>query len=116
MMTRTIMLAALLAWPSVAAAQRLPAEPQASVSTLQPFRGAGVDSTTATQGHAVTGLLIGAGVGLVAAYLLFAPGSNACSGSGDYEENCRWYRAGIVVGSAGLGAFIGSQIRTKKSG
>ena len=115
MMIRYIMLAALLAWPSAAAAQRLPAERQASNSALQPFRGAQVDSAAATKGHAVTGLLIGAGVGLVAAYVLFAPGSNACSGSGDYEENCRWYRAAIVVGSAGLGALIGSQIRTKKS-
>ena len=109
-MTRQILLAALLAWSSAAAAQRLPAERQA----LPAFREAAVDSTTATKGHAVTGLLVGAGVGLVAAYVLFAPGSNACSGSGDYEENCRWYRAAIVVGSAGLGAFIGSQIRTKK--
>ncbi|HKA57993.1 MAG TPA: YtxH domain-containing protein [Gemmatimonadales bacterium] len=68
-----------------------------------------------THGHALTGLLIGTAVGIAAAYILFAPGSNACSGSGDYEKNCRYYRAGIVVGSAGLGALIGSLIRTEKS-
>lgn len=68
-----------------------------------------------TQGHAVTGLLIGTAVGVAAAFILFSPGSNACSGSGDYEKNCWYYRAGIVVGSAGLGALIGSLIRTEKS-
>jgi hypothetical protein len=68
-----------------------------------------------THGHAVTGLLIGTAVGVAAAFILFAPGSNACSGSGDYEKNCWYYRAGIVVGSAGLGALIGSLIRTEKS-
>lgn len=68
-----------------------------------------------TRGHAVTGLLIGTAVGVAAAFILFSPGSNACSGSGDYEKNCRYYRAGIVVGSAGLGALIGSLIRTEKS-
>lgn len=68
-----------------------------------------------TRSHTVTGLLIGTAVGVAAAFILFSPGSNACSGSGDYEKNCWYYRAGIVVGSAGLGALIGSLIRTEKS-
>lgn len=89
------------------AAQRLPPERPAAHRI-------DVDSATATRGHAVTGLVIGAAVGLVAAYVLFAPGSNACSGSGDYEENCRLYRAGIVIGAAGLGALVGALIRTEK--
>ncbi len=92
---------------SAALAQRLPPE-------RPPAHRIDIDSTKGTHGHAVTGLLIGAGVGLVAAYVLFAPGSNACSGSGDYEENCRLYRAGIVIGSAGLGALVGALIRTEK--
>lgn len=100
--------------PSSAHGQRLPTERRSELSELhQSYQRFNLDSA-ATRGHAVTGLIVGAAVGLVAAYVLFAPGSNACSGSGDYEDNCRLYRAGIVVGGAGLGALIGSQIRTKK--
>jgi len=108
--TRLLVFAgALLLFPRTGHAQRLPAE------RLPPVvMGFAPDSARATRGHAVTGLVIGAAVGLVAAYVLFAPGSNACSGSGDYEENCRLYRAGIVIGAAGLGALVGALIRTEK--
>lgn len=113
MMTRSILFGFLVIFPGALDAQRLPAERRHAL-VLQPSLTVALDSANATKGHAVTGLVIGAAVGLVAAYVLFAPGSNACSGSGDYEQNCRWYRAAIVVGSAGLGALIGSLIRTKK--
>lgn len=113
-MTRSILLAVLVIFPSAMDAQRLPAE-RVDTQVIQPSPAIALDSANATKGHAVTGLVIGAAVGLVAAYVLFAPGSNACSGSGDYEQNCRWYRAAIVVGSAGLGAVIGSLVRTQKA-
>jgi hypothetical protein len=111
----------VLLFPTPSLAQRLSQEsltfPPAHRLELarQPVQLAWLAAQGETQGHAVTGLLIGTAVGVAAAFILFAPGSNACSGSGDYEKNCWYYRAGIVVGSAGLGALIGSLIRTEKS-
>ncbi|PYP37652.1 MAG: hypothetical protein DMD46_05140 [Gemmatimonadetes bacterium] len=73
-----------------------------------------VDSSRGEHGHALLGLAVGGAVAFVVGAILFSPDSNACTGSGDYAENCRLYRAGIVVGGAGLGALVGALIRTEQ--
>lgn len=65
-------------------------------------------------GHTLIGLLAGTGAGLAFGLIAFAPGSNACTGSGDYEKNCMAYRAGTTLAGAGLGALVGALIRTEK--
>ncbi len=66
------------------------------------------------RGHPWLGAAVGAAAGIAAGALLFNSSTSACTGSGNYEENCRWYRAGIAVGSAGLGALAGLAIRTER--
>ncbi|MGE0353405.1 MAG: hypothetical protein AB7I33_04155 [Gemmatimonadales bacterium] len=66
------------------------------------------------RGHPVTGLAVGAAAGLLAGAILFSPGGNACTGSGNYGERCLYYRAGILAGGVGLGALVGALIRTER--
>jgi hypothetical protein len=82
--------------------------PRQLLTQLQASRG--------QRGHTVLGLATGAVVGGIVGAILFTPTTSACEGSGNYEQNCRLYRAGIVVGSAGLGALVGSLIRSEKWG
>lgn len=73
-----------------------------------------VEVSRGRKGHTLLGTAIGAGVGLAAGFLLFAPGSSECTGSGDYEEYCMWYRAGAMVGGAVVGALTGTLIRSER--
>ncbi|MCU0621092.1 MAG: hypothetical protein MUC69_06275 [Gemmatimonadales bacterium] len=73
-----------------------------------------LDVSRGRKGHTLLGLGIGAAVGLGAGFLLFQPGSSQCTGSGDYEENCMLYRAGVMVGGAVAGALAGTFIRTER--
>lgn len=73
-----------------------------------------LDVSGGRRGHALVGLLAGTGAGLAFGLIAFAPGSNACTGSGDYEKNCMAYRAGTTLAGAGLGALVGALIRTEK--
>jgi hypothetical protein len=73
-----------------------------------------VDVSGGQRGHEVTGLVIGAVAGLGMGFILFSPGSTGCTGSGDYGENCAYYRAASAVGGAGLGALIGALIHTER--
>ena len=73
-----------------------------------------LDSSRGRRGYPVAGLAVGVVVGFGVGAILFPPNSTACTGSGDYAENCRLYRAGIAFGGAGLGALIGALIRTER--
>ncbi len=64
--------------------------------------------------HTLLGTLVGAGVGLGAGLILLSPDSNACSGSGNYDEICWYYRGAFVAGGALLGAAVGTLIRTER--
>ncbi|HSD30312.1 MAG TPA: hypothetical protein VLB49_00235 [Gemmatimonadales bacterium] len=73
-----------------------------------------VDSSRGRRGHALIGVVAGGVVGLAVGAILFSPNSSACEGSGNYAQNCRLYRAGIVAAGAGLGLLVGAQIRTER--
>jgi hypothetical protein len=73
-----------------------------------------VDSSRGKRGHALLGIVAGGVVGLAVGAVMFSPNSSACEGSGNYAQNCRWYRAGVVVAGAGLGLLVGAQIRTER--
>jgi hypothetical protein len=73
-----------------------------------------VDSLRGVRGHALVGLATGAAVGFVVGAMMFTPHTTACTGSGNYAKDCRLYRAGIVVGGAGLGALVGALIRSEQ--
>jgi hypothetical protein len=62
----------------------------------------------------LVGLAAGGAVAFVVGAILFTPNTTGCTGSGNYAENCRLYRAGMVVGGAGLGALVGALVRTEQ--
>jgi hypothetical protein len=63
-----------------------------------------LEASRGRKGHAVTGLLVGAGVGVVAGLIAIEGGSsNMCTGSGSYAKNC-W---AVMAGSVGIGALVG---------
>lgn len=73
-----------------------------------------LESSRGRRGHPMLGLAVGAAVGFGVGAILFPPSSTACTGSGNYAENCRLYRAGIVLGGLGLGALAGALFRTER--
>jgi len=76
-----------------------------------------LDSSRGRRGHFVTGLAVGAAVGLGVVAILAADeanGGSGCSGSGNYAEVCAMAAAGIVVSGTGLGGIVGALIRTER--
>lgn len=74
-----------------------------------------LEASQGRKGHLLTGLLVGAGVGIVAGFIAIEGGSSSmCSGSGDYARNCWFVMGGATALGALLGGGTGALIRTER--